>query len=530
MSKSFFNFREEHGAGDDASDKLVNKYKADTPGQGGDAGEKKQKARKGDMLQNKDEPEKSLKTEEVAPDPIILEGMDQKKFSAGAKAMKAYAQKYGGVDKKDFMEVSKLLDQIGRVNILQAGQILSRLNRLVDGMDTDVRERIFIELKKVGLVESVNEEAELKEGRKLRNVLSDNELKKSMQKALADKGNYKGGKVNWNFIDADVYMDLSAKGYDLRHPNIKYMDRFEAMADKLDPEIKESVELDEALGTSAKHAGKKGMFGGKYTSKDHMIGMRNFSKIRDKRAKERDAEHAKQDPKMRKMGYAKHMLDTDKADAKARKRGIDPTGKYDKYKKKNGVREELDEAKYTDKQIKMAYGVANDPRYKGGNMTGAARAIEKIAKGLSKHPSVQKVLRVTNEDTDIEAIIDALIEEELTEMAMLEENYEESSMMQNQIDAMEHFLDGIDEYIDECDDCPEWFQNKLTMAFSQLQSLYAYATGEMGGEEDEMEESTKAYGDTMRKQAREKQLNTIKDREKEKLMKIRQMLDKEKKK
>ena len=80
--------------------------------------------------------------------------MDQKKFSAGAKAMKAYAQKYGGVDKKEFMEVSKLLDQIGRVNILQAGQLLTRLNRLIDGMDTDVRERMFIELKKVGLVES----------------------------------------------------------------------------------------------------------------------------------------------------------------------------------------------------------------------------------------------------------------------------------------------------------------------------------------------------------------------------------------
>lgn len=98
---------------------------------------------------------KRLHNEEVELD----EAMDQRKFSAGAKAMKAYAQKYGGVDKKDFMEVSKLLDQIGRVNILQAGQLLTRLNRLVDGMDTDVRERMFIELKKVGLVES----AELEE-------------------------------------------------------------------------------------------------------------------------------------------------------------------------------------------------------------------------------------------------------------------------------------------------------------------------------------------------------------------------------
>lgn len=105
---------------------------------------------------------------------------------------------------------------------------------------------------------------------------------------------------------------------------------------------KEETELDEAVGTSAKHAGKTGMFGGKYTSKDHMIGMKNMQSIRKKRQDQRSAEHQKQDPKMAKMGYAKHMLDTDKADAKARKRGIDPTGKYDKYKKKNGIREEVE--------------------------------------------------------------------------------------------------------------------------------------------------------------------------------------------
>jgi hypothetical protein len=80
----------------------------------------------------------------------------------------------------------------------------------------------------------VNEE-EITEGKKLRNVLSDKELEKSMKKALADKSNYKSGKVNWPFIDADVYMELAAKGYDLRHPSINYMDRFDAMADKLDP-------------------------------------------------------------------------------------------------------------------------------------------------------------------------------------------------------------------------------------------------------------------------------------------------------
>ena len=60
--------------------------------------------------------------------------------------------------------------------------------------------------------------------------------------------------------------------------------------------------------------------------------------------------------------------------------------------------ETIDEAKFTTQQIKMAYGIANDKRYKGGNYSGALAAIEKIAKGLSSHPDVQNVLKRTNED------------------------------------------------------------------------------------------------------------------------------------
>ena len=59
--------------------------------------------------------------------------------------------------------------------------------------------------------------------------------------------------------------------------------------------------------------------------------------------------------------------------------------------------EAQDNMGFTDKQIKMAYGVLNDPRYKGGNYTGAAATIEKIAKGLSDHPGVKKALKRTNE-------------------------------------------------------------------------------------------------------------------------------------
>ena len=53
---------------------------------------------------------------------------------------------------------------------------------------------------------------------------------------------------------------------------------------------------------------------------------------------------------------------------------------------------------HPEKHIKMAIGIASDPRYKGGNMTGAHKAIEKLSKGLASHPKVAAVLRRQNEE------------------------------------------------------------------------------------------------------------------------------------
>jgi len=370
MSKSFFNFREESGAGDTGTDSLVNKYKSETPGQG-ESGEKKQKARKGDMLQNKDEPKKSLTSEDVVPsadrkpvkyrDPNtgrtkikmqpakkhtveeteldekfsgndvmneqvenIMEGLPKEKFQSAEAKLVAYAKKNGGIDKRDFMEIAKMCGQIGRLNILQAGQVLARLNRKVDGLDTDVRDKVF--------------------------------------------------------------------------------------------EIMKSVQLMEAM----------------------------------------DKPPFTPDPKK--------------------------------------------------KPVKNSDGSVQSPMSR----------VKALAKSAAKKYSKE----------DMDAMLDQLIEEEIN---YLEENYEESSMMQNQVEAMEHFLDGIDEYIEECEDCPEWFQNKLTMAFSQLQSLYAYATGEMGKDDDDEEEMEEYYEATVNTADIQKNKN-ISQPDKDKLSKLRQMLDKEKKK
>jgi len=69
----------------------------------------------------------------------------------------------------------------------------------------------------------------------------------------------------------------------------------------------------------------------------------------------------------------------------------------------HGIAEEVELGEgFSPKEIKMAIGVASDKRYAGGNMTGAAAAIDKIKKGLSDHPQVAAVLRRQNEEVELD--------------------------------------------------------------------------------------------------------------------------------
>mgnify|MGYP003347565375 FL=1 len=74
-------------------------------------------------------------------------------------------------------------------------------------------------------------------------------------------------------------------------------------------------------------------------------------------------------------------------------------------KNKDNVQEQKDEemtieeGRFNPKQVKMAIGIASDKRFAKGNMTGAVKAIEKLARGLSNHPQVAAVLRRQNEET-----------------------------------------------------------------------------------------------------------------------------------
>jgi len=67
---------------------------------------------------------------------------------------------------------------------------------------------------------------------------------------------------------------------------------------------------------------------------------------------------------------------------------------------------DIEEA-FSQQLIKQAYGILNDPRYKQGNYSGAVAAIEKLAKGLSKHPDVANALKRANESVEVKETIDA---------------------------------------------------------------------------------------------------------------------------
>jgi hypothetical protein len=70
-----------------------------------------------------------------------------------------------------------------------------------------------------------------------------------------------------------------------------------------------------------------------------------------------------------------------------------------KKKKTEEVEADLEEkVKHSDKHIKMAIGIASDKRYKGGNMTGAVKAMNKMKPGISDHPQVAAVLKRQNEE------------------------------------------------------------------------------------------------------------------------------------
>jgi len=84
--------------------------------------------------------------------------------------------------------------------------------------------------------------------------------------------------------------------------------------------------------------------------------------------------------------------------------------------------------KQSSADIKKAYGILNDPRYKQGNYSGAAKAIDKLSPGLSNHPDVKNAMKRANETLDLPATGDTttsnasqedIVEKNINEVAPL---------------------------------------------------------------------------------------------------------------
>jgi hypothetical protein len=84
---------------------------------------------------------------------VELEEAREHEYSRAVKALKDYANKNGGIDKKDFHTAAKHLDNLGKASLMQKGNHLAKYNNHVRGLDTDVRERIQMTLRKHGMME-----------------------------------------------------------------------------------------------------------------------------------------------------------------------------------------------------------------------------------------------------------------------------------------------------------------------------------------------------------------------------------------
>lgn len=68
---------------------------------------------------------------------------------------------------------------------------------------------------------------------------------------------------------------------------------------------------------------------------------------------------------------------------------------------------------------------------------------------------------------------------------------DEGSMATRQLEFMYDAIEDIMEHIEEGGDFPEWMQNKLTEAHTNIKDLYAAVEGSEGDDEEDMEEARK---------------------------------------
>ena len=88
------------------------------------------------------------KSQATVSAPVVFEAKDM--YKSAAQELKTYADKSGGMDKKDFHAAAKNIESIGRASILQKGQLLAKFSKQLRDLDTSPREKILSVLDKHG--------------------------------------------------------------------------------------------------------------------------------------------------------------------------------------------------------------------------------------------------------------------------------------------------------------------------------------------------------------------------------------------
>ena len=117
------------------------------------------------------------------------------------------------------------------------------------------------------------------------------------------------------------------------------------------------------------------------------------------------------------------------------------------------------------KHLKMAIGIASDPRHKGGDYSGAHKKIEKIAKGLASHPQVAAVLKKQNE----------AVKEGLGDLAHAAEKDHEVQMARADLYKLAKYaikLHDMLKGISEAEGLEGWVQSKITKSADMIGSVY----------------------------------------------------------
>lgn len=147
-------------------------------------------------------------------------------------------------------------------------------------------------------------------------------------------------------------------------------------------------------------------------------------------------------------------------------KAYEPIKRESTMKQNDIIEGQLSEKQHDPKHVKMAIGIASDPRYKGGNMTGATKAIDKIKKGLSNHPQVAAVLKRQNETVK---------EGQLGDMAHRAEQDHEVQMARAELYKLAKYaikLHDMLKGVSEAEGLEGWVQAKITKATDYIGSVY----------------------------------------------------------